>query len=321
MLISRTHAELGRERAFDPLADWRPRSARQRIAAAGLGIFAMLAAAALGWVVGGWIGSDAAPPRAPAAQLSRLGELGVEIDGAWTSAPAARSPYATLAGARSFAPVAGAPARVVLGRSDARHRSLIPSAIRAALAEPLPRPVRARLAGRPAWAYPGLRQRDGNMVSLVVAPLTDGNLVLACTASPGLWPIVAGCASGVRSIAGPASVAPSPALAAQRFLPAAIAELNRARRGGAAALRRAHTRRGQAEALRRLARAHAAARRRLAPVLAADSSVTSALARSATAYWALAHAAGHNRRVRYRRARVGAKLANARLRRALARAV
>lgn len=194
----------------------------------------------------------------------------------------------------AFAPSPGLPWRVAVTMTPADDPSLLPSGVRNALHQPVPRPIPTHLAGRPAWLYSGLLIGDRNwLTDVTVLPTTAGVLALLCGSPANAWSAEA-CSGSAESISlrvGP-TLLPSADLALQMRLPDVVSRLDEARVRGRAALWRARTPAGQARWSRFLADEHRLAAAALRPVAPpSGASLLERLASTTRAYSDVARAA------------------------------
>jgi len=285
-----------------------------------LGILVPLAvAAAVGWM--------AARPQRPvpvavapvAPQHLRVGPLDVAVPGAWhlRISPSGSAVEAALGVAYAATPQGASWDWLAGGRVD--DRSLVPAAVRKVLAAPPRSPLPARLAGRPAWAYPDLAVRGGGHLALVVAPIASGVLLAGCEARRG--PPPRPCGAGVLAISGARAVPPARDLALRLRGGPVLRTLRGERIAGARALRTARTAAGQAAAATHLSAAHRSAAVALAPLAprhGAGRKLLRALHAATSAYARVARAARQARPAAYGAARRQAARSDGRLRRALA---
>lgn len=253
-----------------------------------VGLVAVAALTAVGWVVGGAVQPTPPPlpPPAPPRQVT-IDELRVTVPHAWRDRPTRAGSPAAAVGARSFRPDESTVAWLAAAPLD--DATLVPRDLRDRLAQPLPEPQPARLAGRPAWSYAPLTLEGGGRLALVVAPTTRDVLLVGCEAPEAGVP--SPCAGGVSAITGPAAVAPAADLLLRRTAAPALTRLARWRAAGARRLRRATTARGQAAAATMLARAHRRTAAAIAPSTSAASRLVQALRRTGDAYDRLARVA------------------------------
>ena len=277
------------------------------VAAIAAALAALVLAAVLGWTVSDSVAPEPVAPAAPSVRIASVGPLRVAIDGAWK--PAAAPPEATVAGlsdAHAFTPVAGAPTTAWIARAPTDDPTLVPAALRELVVGDLPRAKKVKVAERPAWSYRRLELAPGRLTTLTIAPTASGALVIGCSAPQSWWSASSGCATGIRSVAGPAAVAPSSDLAARARLPKVLKVLNTERRAGRRSLRAARKPAAQARAARRLARAHRKAGTGLSRVVAPGTPaqrLQAALRRTGRGYDSLATAASRGWPGRYRMAK------------------
>ena len=251
-------------------------------------------------LAGVWAGGavrPAGPPPPSPTRTVAAGRATLRVPGDWRPEAVRDARIADLASARTavLRPSSGQPARVVLTTQPVDHASLLPHALRSALAGPIPSPRRTSLLGRPAWLYAGLPTTDAQLMDVTLLPTTVGMLAIACVSPARVGQSAKDCAASVTwlSLPGARTLAPTPDLAFRLRLPAVLATLDRARVRDRAALRRALTRAAQARWARSLARAHreaAASLRLLAGP--ATGALLAALSDAASAYSGLARAAG-----------------------------
>ena len=282
------------------------------------GVVCVAVAGAAGWAIGGSVGPP--EPVAIPAPIVSVGGFEVQVSPAWSAAEAAPGPE--VPGGRAFAPAAGLPARVLLVADKAAGPSLLPASLRAELGTSLPRPRRARVAGRRAWRYGPVRG-DERVLSVTVLPTTTGVLAVACSAPPETWSVALGCAAGVEAVAPHAGriLEPSADLAFRRGAPAVLRRFDDRRRAGRTALARTRRPGARAGAARRLAAGHREAASALAPLSSegAPAAAVAALRRAARAYDRLAAAARARAAGRQRSAAAAVRRSDAALRTALDR--
>jgi hypothetical protein len=289
-----------------------------------LAILAAIAVAgAAGWLGGGLLQSRSAPAPVTVDRLAAVGPLQLAVDSGLEPVSATAELAGTgLRDLTVFAPVAGLPGRIWIGRGEADDATLVPAAVRARLVGDLPPHADVSLAGRPAWSYGSLSLRDGGLLELTVQPTSAGVLIVGCQAELAVWSTVSGCVRRVQIVSGAATAAPAADLVFQQRLGPVLDRLNARRAAGAKALARARTAAGQRRSALTLARAHTQAARALAPSAGqpgAPKAVVARLRNIAAAYGALAGAAQRASRVRYARARARAARAEKALQVALAR--
>jgi hypothetical protein len=290
-----------------------------------LAILAAIAAAgAAGWLGGGVLRSRSAPAPVAVDRLAVVGPLRLAVDSSWEPVAASGELAGTgLSDLTAFAPVAGLPGRVWIGRGEADDATLVPAAVRARLVGDLPAHANASLAGRPAWSYGNLSLRGGGLLELTIQPTAAGVLLVGCEAELAVWSTVSGCMRRIRIVSGAATAAPAADLVFRRRLGPVIDRLNARRAAGGKALAAARTAAGQRRGARALAQAHTQAARALAASAGptgAPHAVVARLRDAAAAYGALAEAARRRSRARYAHARGSAAAAEKALRVALARA-
>ena len=231
----------------------------RRWSRAGLAVVALgaVAFAVLAGVAARRVTAPDDEPKPATVRIVQVGDARLAVPADW--APA-RSGSTGLDAPRMVVldPSPGLKARVVAVFGPADDASLVPAALRAQLRSPPARPRTTSLGGRPAWAYPALATRDSGVeLNVTVLPTTAGVLTLACT-SPADEFTASDCGAEVRavSVRGGATLRPSPVIALAARLPAVLAELDRERAEGRAALARARTPERQAVLAQDLARQH-----------------------------------------------------------------
>ncbi len=306
-------ADDGADRRSRALADLRLhrrlrllRVSGRRWSRAGLAVVALgaVAFAVLAGVAARRVTAPDDEPKPATVRIVQAGDARLAVPADW--APA-RSGSTGLDAPRMVVldPSPGLRARVVAVFGPADDASLVPAALRAQLRSPPARPRTTSLGGRPAWAYSALATRgSGVELKVTVLPTTAGVLALACT-SPADEFTASDCGAEVRavSVRGGATLRPSPVIALAARLPAVLAELDRERAKGRAALARARTRERQAVLAQDLARLHLAAASSL-PAGGPDGlPLVDGLERSGRAYAALGLAAEAGSTTRFASAR------------------
>jgi hypothetical protein len=265
-----------------------------------LGPAALAAAVAVAVAVGLGAGRDLAPQQpAPAVttRIVRAGAASLVVPSAWRSVDlrGAGVPGLPRHDTVVFAPSPELPGRAAVTMAAADDPSLLPSALRAALRAPAPRPTATEIAGRRAWLYSRLvTGPNGQLTDVTVLPTTAGVLAVLCTSPAAAWSAVSECAASVGAIflRGGATLAPSADLALQMRLPGVVSRLDQIRVRGRAALWNARTPADQAHWARLLAREHRAAASSLRPLAPRSrASLLERLSSAGRAYAALARAA------------------------------
>ena len=212
------------------------------------------------------------------------------------------------------------------GMTDATGPELLPQGFLSRLDEAPARDDAVKLGDIEAYRYAGLEPEGyDKSLTLYVAPTTDGVATVACTAGTGAGEFLPECeelATGLTLVNGETY-----ALGADEDyltrLDAAMADLNASRRKGSKALKKAGTPKKQSQAATSLAKAYANAEGQLqgltvSPAVAdAAAAVPAALAKSESAYRALASAAKNSKTAAYNKARKNISKADAQLDKAL----
>ncbi len=246
-------------------------------------------------------------PKPATVRTVQAGDARLAVPAHWAPARSGSTGIAGLDAPRMVVldPSPGLKARIVVLFGPADDASLVPAALRAQLRSPPARPRTTSLGGRPAWAYPALATRDSGVeLNVTVLPTTAGVLAVACTL-PAAEFTASDCGAEVRavSVRGGATLRPSPVIALAARLPAVLAELDRERAEGRAALARARTPERQAVLAQDLARQHLAAASSL-PAAGPDGlPLVDGLERSGRAYAALGLAAEAGSTTRFASAR------------------
>jgi hypothetical protein len=287
-------------------------------------ILTVILAALIGWLFGGHLAKEPPAAQAPSDRIAAVGPIRLDVDGDWMPTRAtgelAQMDVQDLA---VFAPAAGLPGRTWVALAKADGPTLVPASIRSRLAAPLGKPQRASMAGHAAWSYGTLALRSGGQLELAVLPTAAGMMLVGCEAEKTWWSTVAGCTPSVRAVGGAATVTPGADIAFRARLRAVVPDLNHARARAGKRLNRARTPGAQRVAALKLAAAHRTAASALQPVAPSSGPARKVLGRlgaTATAYRALAVAAGKHSRARYGKARKRVRQAEAALRTALSRA-
>jgi hypothetical protein len=287
-------------------------------------VLAVILAALIGWLFGGHLAKEPPAAQAPTDRIAAVGPIRLDVDGDWMPTRAtgelAQMKVQDLA---VFAPAAGLPGRTWVARAQADGPTLVPAAVRERLAAPLGKPQRASMAGHAAWSYGTLALRSGAQLELAVLPTAAGMMLVGCEAEKTWWSTVSGCTRSIRAVGGAPAVTPGADLAFRARVRAVVPDLNHARARAGKRLNRARTPGAQQAAALKLAAAHRAAAVALQPVTPSSGPARNVLGRlgaTATAYRALAGAAGKHSRARYGKARKRVRKAEAALRTALHRA-
>ena len=321
-------------RAHPPTASTRTLPAERRRVGMGailLGLALLVLAVVGGFLIGkGGGGSDESV--AAADNVNSAGALELSYPDGWQRA---QSPP-EIPGLQLQQPIAlsqsgegggGSGSALQAGTTRATGASLLPAAFLRRLGEEPPRDDAVRLGDLDAYRYRDLRPRgfDGRL-TVYVAPTTAGVATVACNstaaAAATFLPDCENVAGGLKLVDGEAfALGPDKDYLAK--LDKAMAQLNRDRKSGSAALGTAKGQDGQAKAAASLAQAYGRARRSLrgdpvSPVVrGAAASVQSALARTQAAYTRLAAAAKRGNSGAYGSARDDVKKGEAALQNAL----
>ena len=269
-------------------------------------------------------GGERTTPVRPATEAKPIahGGLRVQLASGWTAAEAVTLPgFSRPLGLANE----GERLRAVVERLPATSPTLLPAAFERTVPAPGARPDAVRLAsGQPAWRY-RFAKADGSVTVLYAAPTTAGVATVACMSPAGAG-VPRGCATLASGLAVPGARPLEPGISSAFFsrLPAAVSDLDRARREGMRDLATATDPAGQAKAAAGLVGAHQAATAALAPLAvkgaALPARTVGALSAAATSYATLAGAARAHSPLGYAAAGRGVSEADADLRRTLTRA-
>lgn len=275
------------------------------------GVAAVVIAAAGGWMLAASLLSE--PSAAPEARPStvRLGSSAELLlrDG-WAQVPKVpRVPGLDGAQARAFAPIDGGAGRMVTTLLPDETGDSLPLETAAALRTPLGKNTqRTTVGGMRGSGYTALALKGvSGIVDVYAVPTAAGMLAIACVA-PLDDPLPVGtCPGDIVSVAARKPAAPDPLAELRSKLPAIVASLNKARRGGRRDLRSGATSKAQARAAGRLAAAYRSAAERTAaaaPKTGDASTLPRAFTGAANAYEDLQTAARRHNKRAWRRARL-----------------
>jgi hypothetical protein len=246
-------------------ADWQPRRRRRPRAAVLLAIAAVLNAGA-GIALGIAVTPDDPPAQStsppPAPDVVSVGDLRLQLPQGWRPLAAAPS----LPGFDGMERVAahGPSADLILTTLRPENPALLPHDLYDQAGGVLPTPKQVEIDGREALRYEDLAHGEADVF---VVPTTAGVVSVACVSNSSVA-LAHGCdAPLARLRIGRAAPIPADERAAFAIaLPAAVADLNRARAGGRRALAQRRTAAGRARVSRQLAAAYRLAARRMAPL-------------------------------------------------------